>query len=255
MPAVSNQINLLQVVAQMYRMAGVLKAAGRGLSGSEQDEGLHIVNAILDGVKIERFFFYQILRTEFQTEVDQKDYTIGPESLAADWALERPEKLLSAGYLVPGSSSQPSELPMYVVLSYEEYQYLVSKDIKTAYPQVIYYQASLPLGTATIWPIPNQVYTIILYTPQTVQEFTDIASDFIVPKGYREFLEYAGAVAVHNRYPHNPLDPDVRIKAEQYKARIKAQQLTPAFIRSDPAVMNRSIAGSSWVFNGRTLVP
>jgi hypothetical protein len=257
MPPTYLQINLLQVIAQMYRMAGVLTGPGRGLSGSEQDEGLHIVNAILDGVKTERFFFYQILRTLFDTEVDVKDYTIGDPGLAADWELERPEKLLGAGYIVPNGAqtSSQAEIPMYVVQSFEEYKSLVCKEIKTAYPQVIYYQASLPLGTATIWPIPNQIYQIVLYTPETVQEFTDINSDFIVPKGYREFMEYAGAVGVHNRYPDRHMDPDVRVKAEQYKARVKMQQLTPAFMKSDPAALARNTQYASWVFNGRTLVP
>ena len=83
----------------------------------------------------------------------------------------------------------------------------------------------------------------------------DIMADFIVPKGYREFLEYAGAVAVHNRYPDRPMDPDVRIKAEYYKARVKAAQSTPSFIRSDDAVLRGDLLTQNTLFNGRTLIP
>jgi hypothetical protein len=241
-------------------MAGVLRGPGRGLSDSEKSEGLHIANAMLDGVKIERFFFYQVIRTLFDTAYAQETYTIGDQALGADWAVERPEKLLGAGFLVPGGNAlMPAEIPMYVVLAFEEYKNIVTKQVQAAYPQVIYYQpvdqSNLSLGTAKIWPVPNQVYKVAIYTPGTVNEFTDINADFIVPRGYREYLEYAGAVAVHNRYPHLPMDPDVRLHAETYKARVKANQMQPNFIRSEGAVLRSGGGGSVVWFNGRTLLP
>lgn len=248
-------IILLQILTQMYRMAGVLKGPGRGLSGSEQEEGLHIINAILDGVKIERWFFYQILRTEFLTVIGQKNYTIGDAGLGADWPLERPEKVMSAGLLVPndGDDENKAEIPVFVVQSYEEYQKIITKETRSTLAQVLYYQASLPLGTGTLWPVPSQIYSMVLYTPQTVQEFTDVMGNFVVPKGYREFLEYAGAEAVHDRYPHNLMSPLVPVKAREYKARVKAQQLTPTYMSSDAAVLGHS-QYPGFAFNGRTTI-
>jgi hypothetical protein len=253
-------MSLLDVMTQMYRMAGVLKAAGRGMSPSQQQEGLVIVNAALDGIKTERFFFYQILRTQFNVTNGKKSYTVGDASFNADWVVERPEKLLSAGIIVPpgsmGSITQ-SEIPIYVVLSYEEYQSIVTKDSPSTVPLIIYYQASLPVGTATLWPVPSadQVNQVVLYTPQTVQEFTDVGADFIVPKGYREFLMYDGAIKVHDRYPEFPMDPHVRIAAQGYRDRVKMQQQTPLFMRSDPAVLTPAVIYPSYIFNGRTLIP
>lgn len=240
-------------------MAGVLKAAGRGLSGSEQVEGLHVYNTMLDGVKTERWFFYQILRGEFQTVSGQKDYTVGDASLGANWAVERPEKILSAGLLVPGSSGpNTSEIPVYNVQSYEQYQNIVCKQVQSSVALMLYYQAALPVGIATLWPVPSQAYTIVLYTPQTVQEFTDVEGDFIVPKGCREFLEYEGAIKIHQRYRNRmdlpPLSKDILDMAHDYKARLMAQQFTPTFMRSDGAVLNNDGA-SGLAFNGRTLIP
>lgn len=247
---------VLSVLEQCYRMAGVLKGSGQGLSPSEQQEGLHLLNTILDGIKTERFFFYQILRTLVSSVISQKQYTVGDAGLDADWVIERPERILSAGVLVPATPPGTlSEIPIYVCMSYEEYQKVVTKDSPSALPQLLYYQPSLPTGTAILWPVPNQIYSVVLYTPQTVQEFTDVNADFIVPKGYREFLEYAGAVAVHDRYPDRIMDVNVRQKALDYKARVLMHQWTPSFMRSDPAVMGKQQPASSWVFNGRTLIP
>jgi hypothetical protein len=251
-------LSLLDVASQMYRMANTLRAPGRGLSGSEQAEALMIINAMLDGVKTERWFFYQILRTQFNVANGQKDYTVGDASFGADWVIERPEKVLRTGIIVPGDpAGTQSEIPIYTVLSFEEYASIVTKLSPSTVPLVHYYQASLPVGTSTLWPVPSQdqVSQVVLYTPQTVQEFTDINADYIVPKGYREWMMYEGAVKVHDRYPQHPMDPHVRAAAMDYKARVKAQQQTPVFIRSDSAVLKAGTVYPGWVFNGRTLIP
>lgn len=251
-------LSLLDVATQMYRMANSLRAPGRGLSGSEQAEALMIINAMLDGVKTERFFVYQILRNQFDVVTGKKDYTVGDASFVADWVVERPEKVLRTGIIVPGNpAGTQSEIPIYTVLSYEEYASIVTKLSPSTVPLVMYYSASLPVGTATLWPVPSQdqVSQVVLYTPQTVQEFTDINADYIVPKGYREWMMYEGAEKVHDRYPQYPMDPHVRIAAADYKARVKAQQQTPVFIKSDQAVLNSGVALPSWVFNGRVGIP
>lgn len=249
-------MNLLEVITQSYRMANVLLGAGRGISGSQQAEGLHVYNAMLDGVKAQRPFVYQVLRGLFASQIGKKDYTVGDAGLGADWVVERPEHVLSAGVLVPGAPSPTeAEIPVFVVRSYEQYQDIICKTVQSTLPQVLWYQAALPLGIATIWPVPSQIYSMVLYTPQTVQEFTDIEADFIVPKGFREFLEYEGAVKIHQRYPHAPpMNQTVIDMAKEYKARVAANQWTPTFIKSDGAVRRPGGSGADW-FNGRTLLP
>lgn len=249
---------LLDVITQMYRLAGQVKAPGRGMSGSEQAEALHIVNSAIDGVKTERFFFYQILRTVFGVIADQANYSVGDQGLGADWyGIERPEKVLKTGILVPGSpSGTSSEIRCYTVLSYEQYANIVCKETQSTLPQVLYYQASLPLGLATLWPVPSVTNSaqMVLYTPQTVQEFTDIGSDFIVPKGFREFLEYDGAVKVHERYPRMKSEVEMQsiyAHAREYKARFKASISTPLFIGSDPGALGHRPEWGQFYFNGR----
>lgn len=252
-------MNLLEVLTQSYRMSGVLRAAGRGISGSEQAEGMHVYNAMLDGVKIERWFFYQIIRSPFLTVVGQKDYSIGDAGLGANWAVERPEKVMSAGVLVPGATDgNEAEIPIYVVQSYQEYQRIICKLTPSSLAQVLYYQAALPLGVGTLWPVPNREFTVILYTPQTVQEFTDVEADYIVPKGYREWMEYEGAVKIYQRNHRipglPPLPKEIYDMANLYKGRVMAQQWTPALMRSDGAVLKHGGVGPDW-FNGRTMIP
>lgn len=258
---------LLTVIEQMYRKSFVLRAAGRGLNGSQQDEGLHIVNAMLDGVKTERFFFYQIKRSVYGVTQGQKEYTVGDESLGADWfGIERPQKIMSASVLINGDDEpNQAEIPLGVVLSYEEYQSIVTKNTQSTVPLVLYYQwaseDSVSLGLATLWPVPSQTYEqrVVIYTPQTVLEFSDVNADYIVPQGFRDWMEYEGAVRVQSNYPdvarQYPLTPSVIQMAKDYKARVKARMSTPLFIGSDPGALGRTGTIWTWPFNGRTTLP
>lgn len=237
----------IEVLTQMYRMAGVLKHPGQGLSGSEQDEGLHIANALLDGLKLERLFFYQILRTVFDTQPNKAEYLVGALVDGADWEIERPEHILRAGYLIP-NATQESEIPMKVLLDYTQFQVIVNKNVQSSMSWVLYYRPSLPVGTARLWPVPNQDFQVALYTPGAVTEFTDVMDTVEFPQGYREFMEYSGAVAVHDRYPDAKMQPRVEARALTYKARIKAAQYTPSYMRSDEAALGYPDAGArgSW---------
>lgn len=235
----------LDVLTQMYRKAGVVKHAGQGINGSQQEEGLHVSNSLLDGLKIERLFFYQILRTLFGAVADQADYAVGSLVDNANWEIERPEHILRAGYMIPNSSSA-AEIQMRVLTDYTEYQTIVNKSVASSMSWVLYYRASLPTGTATLWPVPSVDFNVAIYTPGTVDEFSDVMSDIQFPKGYREFLEYAGAVALHDGYPDAKMLPNVERKAIEYKSRIKAAQYTPGFMRSDPAALGRPDRRGLW---------
>jgi len=238
-------MQLIEVMTQMYRLAGGLQAAGRGISGSQQDEGLHALNSLLDGLKIQRLFFYQILRTVMQASLGVPEYSVGSAVDGAVWVIERPEKILRAGYLIPGRPTE-TEIPMQVLMDYTEYQLIVNKGVQSSLSWVLYYRASLPTGTARLWPVPNRDFPVAIYTPDYIDEFDDVTQDIIVPKGYREFLEYAGAVALHDRNPKWIMLPGVDERAKEYKARVAAAQFTPAYIQSDPAAREIPTTRGNW---------
>ncbi len=138
---------------------------------------------------------------------------------------------------------------MEVALSYEQYQRIIQKAVGSTLPLFLYYRITPPIGMATLWPVPTQVGQVAIYTPGIVNEFNDIMDEVQFPDGYREFLEYAGAVAVHDRYPESKMGAGVEARAGTYKARVKANQFTPTFIRSDPAATRRTDLGygTTWL--------
>jgi len=245
-PAITFNETSLAVSDLVYRaarMARALKHPGQGVSvPSESTEFLSILNAMVDGLKIESLLIPYTARTLMPVNLGQKVYGVGP---GQDWGIaadgvtpfERPEKIRRCGFLIPGSST-PTEIPMHIVLTFEEYSAWIIKDVQSTYPLLLYYQAAVPYGSATLWPVPNIAGSVAVYTPQLLSEFLTFDDVVLIRNGWREMLMYNLAVAIHEMYPERPMDPSVTIKAAAYKDRVKAINL-----RSDGGARQNTNSG------------
>jgi hypothetical protein len=235
---------VIQILQQAYRMAGALKNPGTGISvPSETDEGLFIANAMIDGWKTENLMVIYERRTVQDMVIGQQSYSVGP---GQDFDIERPEHIRHASFLV-GTAPNFTELKMRPILNYQEWQSVILKNMETSYPLMFYYQAAVPYGAFRVWPVPNQVSQIAIYTPQYLSEFATVDDNAVFPDGFREMIIYNLAVRVHQRYPDKPMDPSVAQMAVTYKNRIKSNLMTPMLISADPAVSqedyNRRFSG------------
>lgn len=235
------QYLLSNIVQQAYRLAGGLLFAGQGINASEQSEILDITNHMVDGLKLEALFFQFQIRTIFQVVAGQHKYAVGP---GQQWDIERWEKINSAGFIIEYGQSE-SEIPMYVVADYEDYKNIVAKLTQSTIPLLLYYQATVPYGTATLWPVPNASSSdqsgarVAIYSPGMMQEFSSLDDPFVVAHGYREFFIYELATRIHEMPPYSkqPMSPSVMQRAILYKERIRDAQLTPLYASSDRAAM------------------
>jgi hypothetical protein len=236
------------IIYRAARMARALKHPGQGVSvPSESTEFLNILNAMIDGWKIESLLIPYTNRTLMNVTEGQKVYSVGP---GQDWGVssdgmtpfENPEKIHRCGFIIPGSDT-PTELPMYIILAYEEYAAYIIKDVQSSYPLVLYFQAAQPYGAATLWPVPSCNGQVAVYTPQLLSEFLTFDDVVLIRKGWREALMYNLAVAIHEMYPERPMDPMVTIKAAAYKDRVKANQYTPIAMRSDHGATQNTTGG------------
>lgn len=229
-----NTIIVSQILQRAYRMAGGLLLAGRGLNPSEQQEGLDVLNALIDGLKIEALVVEYERRTVQTLTANQQSYSVGP---GQEFDLERPEFIGRAGFVVASPPpDSPAEVPMRVIATYEEWAQYVVKYTTSQIPLAIYYQASVPVGTARFWPVPSVTgQQVAIYTRQMLSEFATVDDQVNVRDGYREMLEYNLAVAIHQMPPYNkqPMDPSVTMMAENWKDRVKIAAFTPMPVASD----------------------
>src|ERR1700733_8710545 len=154
-PGPTNTYTLIQLMNHAHRLAGGLLQPGMGMSPSESQEALDVLNFLIDGLSIENLMIVLYLRT-YQTVTNNRPnpavYSVGP---GQDFNIRRPENIHGANFILQGETQSEAELQMQVLLSYDQYQAFVAKNVQSAIPLVLYYQATLPYGTATLWPVPN----------------------------------------------------------------------------------------------------
>lgn len=227
-----------------YRKARALKHPGQGISPSESAEGLGLLNAMIDGWKIESLMIIYTRRTVQTMNAGQQVYGIGP---GQDFDIERPSHIRRAGFIVTGQPpSNTAEIPMENILTFEQWAQFTVKATSSNVPLAYYYQAAAPNGAFTVWPVPNREGLIAIYTPQFLSEFATVDDAVEMPNGYRQMLEYNLAVAVHELYPEKPMSPSVENRADFYKSQVKANQLTPLFIGSDGGAIQNRGSGTYW---------
>lgn len=230
------QVNDLLTLAA--RKGGALKRAGQGLSPSEQQEFLNLLNAMIDGLKIENLLVTNYIRKVFHLELNKKSYSVG---VGGDFDMDRPEKIYRAGFLFNEGTTEEAELPIKCLQDYTQYAAEVVKNVQSSLPLVLYYQATAPLGTATVWPVPSQdLVPLVLYNRNVLQEFNSAEDTVYLQSGWRELLEFNLAVRIHQNPPYNkePMDPDVKAMAQFYKQRVKDMQITPILTTPDPSASN-----------------
>lgn len=237
-PYYSPQFVVNDLLYAAYRKARALKHPGQGISPSESQEGLQLLNTMLDGMKVESLMIIYTRRTEQIMNPGQQVYGVGP---GQDFDIERPSYIRRAGYLVTGQPpSNTAEIPMENILTFERWAQCTVKQTTSNKPLAYYYQPAAPNGAFTVWPIPTATSLIAIYTPQFLSEFATVDDAVEMPNGYRQMIEYNLAVVVHELYPEKPMDPSVRNSADFYKSQVKANQLTPLFVQSDGgAIQNR----------------
>lgn len=248
-----------KMLEQAYRKAGALKHPGQGISASESAEAMLICNMMINGWKIERLLIVYVQRKLVSFFAGQQNYSVGP---GQDFDVERVEKIPAAGYILNPGETTESEIPMMVVLTYEQYERIIAKLTGSNQPLIMYYKAlveaipgNVPYGQATLWPVPNADGTMAIYIPRTLDGFDDPSQIAYMPKGYQEMFVYNLAIRIHENYPEKKWDERrVETAAAFYKDRVKNMQLTPILAFSDSA----ALAGTShpyWYGYPKTWTP
>lgn len=231
-------LQVSDLITAAARKGGALKHAGDGCNPSEFQEFLNLLNAMVDGLKIENLLVTNYDRLVFHLEINKKSYSVG---IGGDFPMDRPEKIYRAGFLFNEGTTEEAELPIKCLQDYTQYAAEVVKNVQSSLPLVLYYQATAPLGTATFWPMPSQDgVPVVLYIRNVLQEFVSTDDTVYLQAGWRELLEYNLALRIHQNPPYNrePMDADVASMAQFYKQRVKDMQITPILTTPDPSASN-----------------
>jgi len=225
------------------RLVGALES-GEQPSAAESQDGLVIMNQMLDSWQAESMMIPVIQRYVYAPAALKQTYSVGP---GGDVNIARPARISSVGVIAQPASSQPIELPL-DMLSWEQWRDIPVKNTPGALPQWCYDDCASPLRNLNFWPIPNQTINFALYLWQLLQQFPDLVTLFTFPPAYLRAIRYNLAVELMPEFPGDPaLMPLVMKTAEESKGNVRTMNWRPLVAACDPALVNPKSDLYNWL--------
>ena len=191
------------------------------------------LNFLIDRWATQRLTMSSTSRFVLPLVANQMTYTIG-EDVTADFNQPRPTVIDNAGLLL-GNTTPPVERPI-PVISDDAYAAIVVKTLSNPLFSYVYYNATSPLGQIVLWPVPNtSANSLVLYVPLALLQFPDLVTEFILPMGAADALEYNLALRLAAPYG-KVAPPDVVAMAREALVDFKRLHVDPPELAVDVAL-------------------
>jgi hypothetical protein len=234
-PSAPTAITALDLISSSLRLIGVL-ASGETADGDQAQDGLSTLNDFIDEIRTQRLSIFTTKRSVYPLTSGTESYFIGG---GGAFDQQRPLWIPYAGLIIDTSADVLTEIPI-DVYSIQQYADVQQKALQSSFVQCIYYDHNWNEGLGKIfpYPIPNVDNTsLVLYTPQAVNEFTSLTQQVTFPPGYRKMIRYNLALQLAPEYGR-PIDPAVLAIAKESMASVKSANSTqPGLMRVDPGLM------------------
>ncbi len=227
-----------QLIVRAMRLGRVI-GKDQTPTSDEYNDAFDMLNWLLDQLWLQSLAVYRAQTNQFALPQGAKTRTVGP---GGQFSMTRPVKLLPAPYLILNGVS----LPMSLIENPLEYQLIQVKDT-VGPPLRVWYDAQLPLGLMTFWPVPDQAYQFVFqdyFQIETVAVITDIVD---VPPGYMLALIANLAVLLPPEYGKSAPASVVKLATDTL-ATVKRNNHRPIVAQSDPLMVNG--VGEYTAFNG-----
>ena len=144
-------MNALGYVTRAMRSLGAI-ASGEAPSAAEAQDGLEILNAMVDAWRLQRLAIFFSTENEFDIVAGQQTYSIGPTG--ADFTQARPITIERASCVQYTNPLRPIELPVDIWTD-QRWQGIPVKNTTSALFTRMRYRPLHPNGSIDVWPIPN----------------------------------------------------------------------------------------------------
>ena len=169
------------LISRALRTVGAL-GAGQTANANDMDDGLAMLNDMLDQWSLEGLMIYYSQTEQFSLVAGTYSYTIGA---SATFNTVRPVRIQAAQ--LRDSSSNDTNMRQ---LSWDDYQQIYDKDPGNNIPAYFCYQPANPQGTILIYPPPLAGYSIRLQSDKQFVAIADYSTDVALPPGYNEAIIY-----------------------------------------------------------------
>lgn len=221
------------LISSALRLIGVL-SSGESPSAAEANDGLTILNQMLDAWSTERLALFTVQRQVVIPATLKQAYTVGS---GGDFNIPRPPRIDRVGVISLTNAAQPLELPVEMVTDVG-WEAIPVKNISSSLPLKVWNDLGFPLMTLSFWPIPSVQVNFALYTWTALTQFPDLVTDEEFPPGYLKALRYNLALDLAPEFGRE-VPQVVAAQAIASKAAIKALNIVPVDLRCDEALIGR----------------
>lgn len=173
------------------RTLQTIGAIGQGETPSAADinTGFQLLGELVDNWAIQALTVLTVNRQVYNLVAGQggpdNPYTYGP---GGDWdtgaTVARPPSIQDANLLLATSGVSPIRIPL-PILTTDMNAATPTPTLPNQLPVSLYYNATVPLGTAVLWPIPStNVNQIELFVPLVTGAFPDLSTSVVCAPGY-----------------------------------------------------------------------
>lgn len=201
------------LIRRAMRLGNIIEA-GEVPDADEYQDALGTLNDMLDAWSLESLILPYNTSVEYQVVAGQKVYEIGPS--AADWVGVRPLDILSANIRVSGNLDIPVE-----ILETQQYQNIPVKDVTSTQSTSMYYDAQVPNGYISLYPVPNAVFGLVLIYTGVFQQVTLDTPLTGFAAGLVAAIRFNLCIDLCGEYNKKPADT-VAARAVSYKAAVKS---------------------------------
>lgn len=221
------------IIERAYRILGDL-GTGEAMTASQANDGLEALNAMLDSFSIERLMIYQVRQESLTWPANTVSQTIGS---GGDFDTHRPDRIEDGTYFEDANNIA---YEVKVIRNREVYDRIYDKTVTSSYPELLFYDTSVTLGTLYVYPIPASSLTLKLNSWQPLTVFDSLAEVHNLPPGYRRMLAYNLA---------RELEPETGLVLSQTALRIAAQ--SKGIVKRQNNLPILSATETSYVLHGR----
>jgi len=181
---------VLELVTNSLNDLGVI-GSEETLSAADASRALKILNNMVQEWNNEELIVYNTEEVIFNYVAGQGDYTLGT---GGDFNIDRPIEITAAYNRINNGTSSEVDYPIEVTTDAQVYSDLVTKNIQTSLPILVYDNGNFPTKTLSFWPVPSDTtYRPVLWVWRQISQFV-LSDTLSLPPGYETALEWNLAV-------------------------------------------------------------
>jgi hypothetical protein len=244
-------IPISNLIYRAYRIIGVLGEAGRGYSTSELNDGIDVLNSLLDAWGIDRLKVWTIAAAQYPFTSSKQIWTIGIDpsgNTIADFGVARPTRIEQANIItqIPGGNPVRTSLEL---LDDQAWSQIKVQNVASSIPTKLYDDYADPLSSLYLWPYPNAGGQIELYTWQLFSRYSSATDLLQVPPGYLRAIEYNLALELAPRFPRRAKVSELAVETARIAlAEVQAHNAPDPIMSCDLGLLSAGRQRSGWSY-------